>query len=47
MYETSKTAQVLSEIRIYHLDIPGISESRWKGSYISTQEHQQGHMEVT
>ena len=32
MYETTKTAQVLSEMKRYHLDILGISESRWTGS---------------
>ena len=32
MYETTKTAQVLNEMKRYHLDILGISESRWTGS---------------
>ena len=32
MFETTKTAQVLSEMKRYRLDIPGISESHWTGS---------------
>lgn len=32
MYETSKLAQVVSEMRRYRLDILGISECRWTGS---------------
>lgn len=32
MYEASKSAQVLNEMRRYHLDILGISECRWTGS---------------
>lgn len=32
MYETSKSAQVLSEMQRYHLDILGVSEYRWTGS---------------
>ena len=32
MYEAGKTAQVAAEMRAYHLDVPGISESRWTGS---------------
>lgn len=32
MWETTKTAQVLSEMKRYHLDILGISESHWIGS---------------
>ena len=32
MFETSKTAQVISEMKRYHLDILGISECRWTGS---------------
>ncbi len=32
MFETTKTAQVLSEMKRYHLDILGISESHWTSS---------------
>ena len=32
MFETSKTAQVISEMKRYRLDILGISECRWTGS---------------
>ena len=32
MFETSKTAQVISEMRRYRLDILGVSECRWTGS---------------
>uniref|UniRef100_A0A3B1KAX6 Endonuclease/exonuclease/phosphatase domain-containing protein n=1 Tax=Astyanax mexicanus TaxID=7994 RepID=A0A3B1KAX6_ASTMX len=32
MFDTSKTAQVTSEMRRYRLDILGISECRWTGS---------------
>lgn len=32
MWETSKTAQVITEMKRYHLDILGISECRWTGS---------------
>lgn len=32
IYETSKTTQVLREMKRYHLDILGISVSHWKGS---------------
>ena len=32
MFETSRTAQVISEMRRYRLDILGISECRWTGS---------------
>ena len=32
MYETSKLAQVTSEMKRYNLHILGISESRWTGS---------------
>lgn len=32
MFETSKTAQVIHEMRRYRLDILGISECRWTGS---------------
>lgn len=32
MYDTSKLAQVTSEVRRYRLDILGVSESRWTGS---------------
>ncbi|XP_013381618.1 craniofacial development protein 2-like [Lingula anatina] len=32
MFETSKTAQVINEMKRYRLDILGISECRWIGS---------------
>ena len=32
MYETSKSAQVISEMKRYRLDILGVSECRWTGS---------------
>ena len=32
MYATGKSAQVMREMRRYHLDILGISECRWTGS---------------
>ena len=32
MYDTSKTAQVIREMKRYGLDILGISECRWNGS---------------
>ena len=32
MYETSKTAQVINEMKRYRLDILGIGECRWTGS---------------
>ncbi|XP_078141751.1 uncharacterized protein LOC139917505 [Centroberyx gerrardi] len=36
MYETSKLAQVISEMKRYRLDILGISECRWTGSGCQT-----------
>ena len=32
MYTAEKTAQVAAEMKNYHFDILGISESRWTGS---------------
>ena len=32
MYETSKSAQVISEMRRYRLDILRVNECRWTGS---------------
>jgi hypothetical protein len=29
MFKTGKTAQVTAEMRVYHLDVLEISESRW------------------
>lgn len=39
MYETSKTAQVINEFKMYQVDILGVSECRWSGSGCKVPQH--------